>query len=314
LSDYQRIDDRIVEESVMPGIFFAIITVLSWGTWLSPSQSIPFKNQQIKTFYVALANLVLALGVGVFQGFEGLTFHTFWFPFAGGLIWAVSGYYAFLGTNRIGIARAIGIWAPLNIIVSILWGMILFGEFLQSDGTGILLTILAVGAIIAGISLIIFSREKKTGEKTVKTRNRAFTGILGAVIAGILWGSYFIPIRLSSISMWVAAFPLAVGIFTGSLILVLFTGKSIILEKSSYYVRVFITGLLWGIGNYASLRMMELIGTGRGFTIAQLNVALNALFGIFLFKQPHPKSKAALFTFIGIAAALAGGILLGSLK
>jgi glucose uptake protein len=60
--------------------------------------------------------------------------------------------------------------------------------------------------------------------------------------------------------------------------------------------------------------MMELLGTGKGFTIAQLNVALNALFGIFIFKRPPPKSKAALFTIIGIAIALAGVILLGSLK
>jgi glucose uptake protein len=298
----------------MPGIFFAVITVIAWGSWLSPSQTVPFKNQQIKTFYVASANLALAFFVGLFQGFKGLSFQTFWFPFAGGLIWAVSGYFAFLGTNRIGIARAIGIWAPLNIIVSIIWGIALFGEFLETNCTGILLTILSIIAIIAGISLIIFSRDKEGDEKTEKSRHFAVTGILGAVIAGVLWGSYFIPIRISSISMWVAAFPLAVGIFAGSLILVLFTGKSIVLEKPSYYARVCITGLLWGIGNYASLKMMELIGTGRGFTIAQLNVALNALFGIFLFKQPPPRSKAAVFTFIGIAVALAGAILLGSLK
>ena len=32
----------------------------------------------------------------------------------------------------------------------------------------------------------------------------------------MLWGSYFIPIKLSAASMWVAAFPLALGIFAGS--------------------------------------------------------------------------------------------------
>jgi glucose uptake protein len=298
----------------MPGILFAFITVIAWGCWLSPSQTVPFKNQQIKTFYVAASNLALALIVGLFQGFKDLSFRTFWFPFVGGIIWAISGYFAFLGTNKIGIARAIGIWAPLNIIVSIIWGIILFSEFLKSDSMGILLTILSIIALIAGISMIIFSRDSEPGKNTAGDRRNRIAGITGAVIAGILWGTYFIPIRISSISMWVAAFPLAVGIFSGSLVLVLFTGKSIVLEKPSHYVRVCITGILWGIGNYASLKMMELIGTGRGFTIAQLNVALNALFGIFIFKQPPPRSKAAVLTFIGIAIALAGGILLGSLK
>jgi glucose uptake protein len=32
----------------MLGIFYALITVLAWGTWLAPSQNVPFKNQQIK--------------------------------------------------------------------------------------------------------------------------------------------------------------------------------------------------------------------------------------------------------------------------
>jgi glucose uptake protein GlcU len=64
------------------GILFAVITVLSWGTWLAPSQTVPFKNKQIKTFYVALANLILAFSVGLFQGFHHLTLNSFWFPFA----------------------------------------------------------------------------------------------------------------------------------------------------------------------------------------------------------------------------------------
>jgi glucose uptake protein len=312
----------------MPGILFAVLTVLSWGTWLAPSQTVPFKNQQIKTFYVALANLVLAFFVGLFQGFHNLTFDTFWFPFAGGLIWAVSGYCAFLGTSRIGIARAIGIWAPLNIIVSIIWGIVLFGEFLKAGTIGIIVSIASVAAIIGGIILIIIAKDTRQENKADNGaapsdaankqddagKRLVTSGITGAVVAGILWGSYFIPIRISSVSMWVAAFPLAVGIFIGSLILVIFTRTSIFLEKPSHYVRVCITGILWGIGNYTSLRMMELIGTGKGFTIAQLNVALNALFGIFIFKQPRPKSRAALITIAGIIIALAGALVLGSLK
>ncbi|MBN2441985.1 MAG: hypothetical protein JXJ04_11580 [Spirochaetales bacterium] len=87
------------------------------------------------------------------------------------------------------------------------------------------------------------------------------------------------------------AISLAVGIFTVSIILVLFTGKSIALGKPSYYARVSISGILWGIGNFTSLRMMELIGTGKGFTIAQLNVVIAAVFGIFLFKNLSPALK-----------------------
>jgi glucose uptake protein len=316
----------------MSGIFFAITTVIVWGLWLSPSQTIPFKNQQIKTFYVAVANFLLAFFIGLAMGFNGLTPLNFLFPFVGGVIWAVSGYYAFLATNRLGIARAIGIWAPLNILVSIGWGILLFGEFLKFDLLHLLLAISALGLILVGITIIIFSQdtaaEKETldkealpestaGSAAVLLRKKSYylkTGIAGAVMAGILWGSYFIPIRISRLSMWLAAFPLAAGILAGSTVLVLFSKQSVILKKPTHYLRVAVTGLLWGVGNYTSLKMMELLGTGKGFTIAQLSVALNALASIFIFKQPHPRSKAALFTILGIALALAGGILLGSLK
>jgi glucose uptake protein len=296
------------------GIFFAVLTVISWGMWLAPSQRISFKNQQIKIFYVSAANLVLAFFVGLVQGFQHLTLDTFWFPFIGGLIWAVSGYFAFLGTSRIGMAKAVGIWAPMNLLVSIVWGILLFGEFLKTGILNIILSSIAVLTVIAGILLIIFAKGKSEGEESASNSKFIKSGILGAIGAGILWGSYFIPIRLSDISMWVAAFPMAVGIFTGSTILALMTRTSFLLKKPSHYARVFLTGLLWGIGNYASLRMMELIGTGKGFSIAQLNVAFHALIGIFIFKEVEPRSKAAVKTLAGIALALAGAILLGNLK
>nr|MCU0356634.1 GRP family sugar transporter [Cyclobacteriaceae bacterium] len=108
----------------MEGIIFAIITVLAWGSWIAPSQNVPLKGQQTRTFFVTLAVLIMAIVVSAFVGYEGLNRTTFWFPFLGGLIWAVSGWCAFVGTSRIGMAKAFGIWAPMNIIVSIIWGII----------------------------------------------------------------------------------------------------------------------------------------------------------------------------------------------
>jgi len=108
----------------MSGIFHAITTVLAWGTWLIPSQNVSYRNQQIKTFHVAAANLLLASLVMLILGFDHLTLPIFWPPFIGGLIWAVGGFCAFTATHKIGVTKAFGVWAPLNIIVSIIWGAI----------------------------------------------------------------------------------------------------------------------------------------------------------------------------------------------
>jgi glucose uptake protein len=288
------------------GYLYAVITVLAWGTWLTPSQNLPFKNQQIKTFYVASANLLLALGVALLQKPGQLTWSIFWLPFTGGLVWSVSGFLAFTATHRVGMAKAFGIWAPVNIVVSIFWGALLFHEFLNIS----LLLLLSVIAIIAGVLLIIFARSDG-----VKAQgSNAVIGFLSAVGAGMLWGTYFIPIKLSQASLWVTALPLAVGIFVGSSILVMLTRQPVSLSGPSDYLRVTTTGLLWGVGNYGSLLLIESLGAGKGFTIAQLSVVVNALIGIYWLKDPHPRTRAALLTLAGCVLATVGGIVFGNIK
>lgn len=295
----------------MLGIIYAIVTVLAWGLWMAPSQNISFKNQQIKTFYVALANLLLATLVFLFQGFRGLTWQIFWLPFLGGLVWSVSGLLAFTATNRLGMARAFGIWAPINVGVSIFWGIVIFGEFLAARPLTLGLLALSLVIIIAGVLLIIFA--KGFGGQN-QPRRIFWTGLLSALGAGVLWGTYFIPIKLSSASMWVAAFPLSVGIFVGSTVLVALTRQALSLDRAGNYLRVAITGVMWGIGNYGMLLLVEQLGAGRGFTISQLGVVVNGLTGVYLLKDPQPQSRAATLTLVGCTLATLGGILLGNLK
>jgi glucose uptake protein len=293
------------------GILYAFVTVLAWGIWLAPSQTIDFKNQQIKTFYVAAANLALAALVFLFQGMKGLTWQVFWLPFVGGLVWAVSGFLAFTATHRLGMARAYGIWTPLNVGVSILWGIVLFREFLSSGFLALILLVASLVILVTGVLLIIFAKGFGAAQGST---NHFWIGLLGAVGAGVLWGSYFIPIKLSAASMWVAAFPLAVGIFVGSGILAVLARQSIRLNNVGEYMRVSTTGLLWGVGNYGMLLLVEQLGAGRGFTISQLGVVVNGLIGVFVLKDPQPGSRASLLTLAGCVLACVGGILLGSLK
>ena len=294
----------------MSGIVYALITVFAWGTWLAPSQKVAFPNQQIKTFYVGAANLLLATVVVLLQGFQGLTWQVFWLPFVGGLVWSVSGFLAFTATDRLGIARAFGIWAPVNVIVSVLWGALLFGELLAvSPQTRIGLG-LALLINLTGVLMIVFA--KGFGEQSTARANFR-VGLLSALGAGVLWGSYFIPIKISAASLWVAAFPLSVGIFTGSLIMAALSRQSFRLNSRMDTLRVTATGLLWGIGNSGLLLLVDTLGAGRGFTISQLGVVVNGLIGVYLLRDPQPNTRAALLTLVGCVFATIGGILMGSL-
>ena len=296
------------------GIIYALVTVLAWGAWLAPSQNVPMKGQQTRTFYVTLAVMLLALIASIFVGFEGLNATTFWFPVLGGLIWSLSGWSAFVGTSRLGMAKAFGIWAPMNIVVAIIWGVVLFGEFLDTSLKNVLIALLALLLIIGGILMIILSGgDKAEGKKA------SLPGLLGAIGAGVGFATYFIPIQIGTannpdFNMWIGTLPLSIGMFAGSAILMVVSKSSPKLEKGSHYARVMSTGVLWGIGNYGALAMMEIIGTGRGFTIAQLCVVVNALIGVYILKEPNPKSKAAKITLAGVVIAMVGAIILGNIE
>jgi glucose uptake protein len=295
----------------MLGILYALITVGAWGTWLTPSQNVRFRGQQVRTFYVAAANLVLALVVALVQGFDQITADVFWFPFLGGLIWALSAWCAFIGTKRLGMARAYGIWAPLNILVSLAAGAVLFREFMAFSTFNLLLLAGSLVMVVSGVLMIVLAKGSGPG---VGQRRNAVAGLGGALAAGVLWGVYFIPVKLSQASLWVAAFPLACGIFAGSSLLMLLTRQSLRLERRSDYLRAGSTGALWTLGNYGMLLLVDCLGAGQGYTIAQLALVVNALCGIYILKDPPPKTWGARLMLAGCALATIGGIVLGTLK
>jgi glucose uptake protein len=293
------------------GLLFAIVTVLAWGTWLAPSQNVALRSQQVRTFHVALANLVLATVVAALHGFGGLTTAGFWLPFAGGLVWAVAGLCAFIASANLGMARAFGLWAPLNILVSLFCGWWWFGEFHEPSRHQQVALVAALSAILGGVALIVFARGDVAREPGTRSVSK---GLLGALGAGLLWGVYFIPIRLSGVSMWIGAWPLAIGIFAGATALLLLAREWPSIPSPAGYARVASTGVLWSIGNYGMLVLVQELGAGRGFTISQLAIVVNAIVGIRLFREPPPGSRAARRTLAGCALATLGGVLLGMVK
>jgi len=205
------------------GIFYAVMTVMAWGTWLVPSQKVKFANEQVKIFYVALATCLIAVATVSIRGELGqLASSGAWLPLIGGLIWAVSAYCAFVACKHIGIAKAFGIWAPLNIIVSFIWGLALFGQFRDSSLLIGLVAIQAIALVILGILMIIFSGDSGS-EQVDREGKSTVRGLLGAIGAGVLWGTFYIPAAylsrniegVSEISAWASGLPLAVGMVIG---------------------------------------------------------------------------------------------------
>ncbi len=313
-------------------VLLALSTVLAWGLWIPVAQIVPGVPQRSRTFYATLANTVFA-AVALVVGGGHLSFgwKPFWLPFAGGVVWTAGNYTAFRASENIGLARASGTWTPLNIITAFVWGALLFGEL---DGLSTpRIVVLAAGLVLVlvGVFFIVRSREEASAPALVAaapTRESSTVaslpaaseasyghrrGLVLACAAGLLWGSYFVPAQWAKVPAQVGNFPLALGIVAAGTALVMSNGGPARLSARGTAVQLG-AGLLFGVGNVSLLALVTRVGTGVGFTIAQLSLLVNVSVGIFVFKVPRPGSHAARTALVGIALAGIGGVAIGALK
>jgi glucose uptake protein len=315
----------------MTTVLLSLAIVVCWGFWIPVAQAVPGIAQPTRTLYATAGNLVFAAGAlvaGGDAGRIGLGWRGFWLPLAGGLVWTAGSVCAFRATESIGLARASGTWTPLNIIIAFVFGALLFGEL---DGLSAARYAILAGCLVlvlAGVFLIIGSQHAdpaSTGPATMSapaaptapTAARGGRGFLPAVGAGVLWGAYFVPAQWAHVPSQLANFPLAVGMFVAAAVLAARDrgpGRPAVRLRARYGAVQFASGLLLGVGSIALLGLVSRVGTGAGFTIAQLSLPANASVGIWYFKTPAPGTRAARVALAGILLAGVGGTVIGALK
>jgi glucose uptake protein len=289
----------------------AFVTVATWGVWIPVAQIVPGVRQSSRTFYVTVGNLAFAtLALLIGGGHLDFGWRTFWLPLAGGVLWTAGSFSAFRATETIGLARAAGTWTPLNVVVAFVWGALLFGELDNFSAAGFALLAAALMLILIGMRLIVGSEDAAAGD-TPEPASRA--GWLWAGAAGILWGSYFVPAQWANVPARISNLPLALGIFATGSVLALSKRE---LDRLSVRVTTvqIAAGVLFGIGDLALLGLVRRVGTGVGFTIAQLSLLVNVTVGIWVFKVPPPGSRAARTALTGIMIAGVGGCVIGAMR
>ena len=305
----------------------AFVTVAAFGTWIPLAQLLPGVPQRSRIFYVAVGNLVVAaIALLASGGRLELGWRGFWLPLAGGAVWTAGNYSAFRASETIGLARAAGTWTPLNIIVAFTWGALLFGELDHFSGTRFAILGVALLAVLAGVLLIVSSQGSSpatlprppsaraaVAAEPARPTATARGGLLWAGAAGLLWGSYFVPAQWAAVPAQVSNFPLAIGIFSAGLALALPAGEPARLGLRPAATQLG-AGVLFGIGDLALLGLVARVGTGTGFTIAQLSLLVNASIGIWAFHTPEPGTPQARKVLAGILIAGAGGCVIGAMR
>ena len=304
----------------------AFVTVAAWGTWIPLAQLLPGVPQRSRIFYVAVGNLVVAaIALLAGGGRLELGWRGFWLPLAGGAVWTAGNYSAFRASETIGLARAAGTWTPLNIIVAFVWGALIFGELDHFSGTRFAILGVALLAVLAGVLLIVSSQggpatppgppspRAAMAAEPGRSAATARGGLLWAGAAGLLWGSYFVPAQWAAVPAQVSNFPLAIGILLAGLALALPAGEPVRLGLRPAATQLG-AGVLFGIGDLTLLGLVTRVGTGTGFTIAQLSLLVNASIGIWAFHVPKPGTPQAGKVLAGILIAGAGGCVIGAMR
>ena len=307
-------------------ILLAFVMVAALGTWIPLAQLLPGTPGRSRVFYVAVGNVVFA-GIALLASGAGLVFgwRGFWLPLAGGVVWTAGNYCVFKASETIGLARAAGTWTPLNIVVAFAWGALLFGELDGFSKARFAVLGVAFLAVVAGVLLIAGSRDGPSGQpssssprpgKAAESGRRAATaraGLLWAGGAGVLWGSYFVPAQWAAVPAQVSDFPLALGILGAALALALPAGEPVKLGIRATSAQLG-AGVLFGIGNLALLALVARVGTGTGFTIAQLSLLVNASVGVWVFHVPEPGTRQARKVLAGIVVAGIGGCVIAATR
>src|SRR3989338_6502553 len=131
------------------GILAALAAAVLWGSWVVPlrKSSAP---QDIRLLFTACGNLVLA--ILLYQLFpSALSFPAFAGGIIGGLLWSLAAIIALRAIDNAGLSRSTAIFGSVQILLSFLFGLILFNEF-PSGGMGVLIA--GAGVVLLAASAV----------------------------------------------------------------------------------------------------------------------------------------------------------------
>ncbi len=268
------------------GIIFTLIAAVSWGTYLVPIKKFGITNIFHTQGAIGIGAILLALVILPFYGsltidISGIT---------AGAIWVSGSTLGIFAIKYLGLGRTAPLVGSIIIITSFLWGLIFFQEQLNS----LSYAVIGVAMLSSGMPLVAV-REKK---------RRDLRGYIIAVLAGILWGSVFVPIRLIS-EMENSFFSMSVVIFVVGIGILIATRRF----RKKETITGIVSGAIWNVGNVASFLAVAVLGLTIGYPLTQLALLFNISWGLFYFKEASRRKSFATI-YAGAAIMILGSVFL----
>lgn len=281
------------------GIFFALIAAIVWGSGFVPLKLAGKVDDIQYSSFVAVGIFLSTIITMPFLNFS-ISFNVH--GLISGVMWALANILSIASVKLIGLSRVAPIVGAGIILISFLWGVSFFNEKLIS----ITFAIIGVLLLISGIPFIITNREEKT--------KNVIKGIVYSAIAGVIFGSYITPLKLSGLQISEYIFSMVSGILITTWIVYLLS-LHIKKQKISFNKIIYSLsgGFSWTLGNITSLLTISSLGLSIGFPLTQLQLLVAVSWGIFYFREVRDRQIIVKIIF-GAILLIVGAVLLALSK
>jgi len=223
-----------------------------------------------------------------------------------GMLWAVANTLTVFAIRNVGLSVAFPLWNT-NSLVGLFWGWLLFHELRDAGRAAWAKVLGGAAAIVAGAMLLAWA----TAHQPPNPEHSAAMGVAAALMAGLLWGTMYIPYRKAYISgmnplSFVTVFTF--GELAASVVLAMaFHGGWAPMAAELARVRpamfwLFLGGFCWVLGDLFQQYAAKYIGIGRGIPLSNTNQLWGLAWGALVFGE-----------FAGLGPAARALILAGSL-
>lgn len=302
-----------------------VICGLTAGAWLGAAEA------PTKLVMTGISPFVISLGMvaGVFvarwtlpvaikgtsyvwMDLKGKPHLAVWAVLAG-MLWAVANTLTVFAIRNVGLSVAFPLWNT-NSLVGLFWGWLLFRELRDAGRAAWMKVLGGAAAIVAGAMLLAWA----TSHQPPHPEHSAAMGVAAALMAGLLWGTMYIPYRKAYIS---GMNPLSfVTVFTfGELatcvvLAMLFHGGWQPMLAELGRVRpamfwLFLGGFCWVLGDLFQQYAAKYIGIGRGIPLSNTNQLWGLAWGALVFGEFAGLGATARALIIsGSAVMIAGAV------
>ncbi len=233
-----------------------------------------------------------------------------------GCLWSVANTLTIFAIRDLGLSIAFPLWNT-NALIGIGWGVLFFHELKNAGWQR--WTAVCGGAALMFCGGMILARSSASQISTVA----ASRGAIAALVAGVLWGTMYIPYRKAYLS---GMNPLSfVSFFTVgelgmmSLLAVHYLGGTAHLWQQvaqAYHLLFWLlaAGWVWVLGDIFQQYAVKYVGVSRGIPLSNSNQLWGLLWGAVAFGEMRNWAHSAVAGVVYGSLLMAAGLLLISLS